>query len=131
MHRLTLMPQTLTPALSRGEREEDRPLSPGEGNSWARGGPRSGTGGDDGGAGRGLDLLRLAQQRDHAHRGGVPLADLGELVDPGVSPRPALEPRADLVEELEGHVLLGQDGQDAAELVQVPAVPARGISFSG
>ena len=64
----------------------------------------------------------LAQQRDHGHRGGVALADLGQLVDPGVAAGPALEPRADLVEELEGHVLLGHDGQDAAEVVQVPAV---------
>src|SRR4051794_20344826 len=83
---------------------------------------RSRPGGDDGGLGRGLDLLGLAQEGDHAHGGGVPLADLGELVDPGVAAVAAPEARADLVEEAVGHLFLGDDGQDAAEVVQVPAV---------
>src|SRR5690606_14250848 len=81
-----------------------------------------GGGGDDLGAGRGLDLLVLAQEGDDGHLGGVTLADLGELVDAGVAAGTALEAGADLVEELEGDVLAVQDRQRAAKLVQVEAV---------
>ena len=78
---------------------------------------------DDGGLGRGLDRLVLAQERDHGHRGGVSLADLGQLVDPGVAARPLLVPRTDLVEELVGDLLAGQDRQAAPEMVRGSSRP--------
>src|SRR5262249_28203457 len=74
---------------------------------------------NDGGSGRSLDDLVFAQKGDHTHGRGIALADLGKLEDPRVSARAAAVARTDLVEELVGHILLGQDGQDPAKIVRV------------